>query len=104
MIAVARRQRGLDEADVVIGDVIADDEERAAPAAQMFTSADARMREQMGGGPGEQGIDGGANPTLRNKVGKTPLDRATTTNPDKRVQKDFASTRELLKIGKTRQS
>jgi hypothetical protein len=49
-------------------------------------------------------LDGGANPHLQNREGKTALDLATTTNPDKRVQNDFAKTRALLKTGKTGQS
>jgi ankyrin repeat protein len=49
-------------------------------------------------------LNSGADPSLRNQEGKTPLDEAITTNPDKRVQKDFAETRTILKSGKTRQS
>jgi ankyrin repeat protein len=49
-------------------------------------------------------LDGGANSHLRNREGKTALDIATTTNPDKRVQSDFAKTRALLKTGTTGQS
>jgi len=41
-------------------------------------------------------LDGGANPNLRDKQGKTPFDVAVATNPDKRVQKQFAQTRALL--------
>jgi ankyrin repeat protein len=38
----------------------------------------------------------GAYPHLTDKQGKTPLDYATTTNPERRVQDDFAKTRGLL--------
>ena len=48
-------------------------------------------------------LDGGANPHLQDREGKTALDLATTTNPDKRVQNDFAKTRALLKTRKTEQ-
>jgi uncharacterized protein len=41
-------------------------------------------------------LEGGANPHLRDNEGKTPLDVAVVTNPDKRVQKQFAQTRALL--------
>ena len=43
-------------------------------------------------------LRGGADPTLRNQDGKTPLDLAITTNSEKRVQRDFAETRALLKF------
>jgi uncharacterized protein len=41
-------------------------------------------------------LNGGANPHVRDKQGQTPLDVAVVTNPDKRVQKEFARTRALL--------
>jgi ankyrin repeat protein len=41
-------------------------------------------------------LQGGADPQLRNSEGKTALDVATTTNPEPRVQADFAKTRKLL--------
>ena len=42
-------------------------------------------------------LTGGADPRLRDKEGKTPLDVATTTSPERRIQAEFAKTRELLK-------
>src|ERR1051326_5720170 len=44
----------------------------------------------------------GADPTLHDSGGQTALDVAVTTNPEPRVQADFAKTRELLKaaVGK----
>ena len=41
-------------------------------------------------------LKGGADPNLRNTEGKTPLDVAVVTNPDTRVQQQFARTRDLL--------
>jgi ankyrin repeat protein len=38
----------------------------------------------------------GADPHLTDKQGKTPLDYAKTTNPERRVQDDFAKTSGLL--------
>ena len=39
----------------------------------------------------------GADPKLRNKAGQTPVDVATTSNSESRVQVEFAKTRELLR-------
>jgi ankyrin repeat protein len=49
-------------------------------------------------------IDGGAQRNLRNRDGKTPLDLANTTNPDKRVRDEFSKTRALLESRKIGQS
>lgn len=45
----------------------------------------------------------GADPRLRTKAGVTALDVATTSNPESRVQTEFAKTRELLKSASTSQ-
>ncbi len=43
-------------------------------------------------------LEGGADPTVRTKDGKTLLDIATTTNRERRVQIEFARTRDLLRV------
>ena len=65
MMAQARGQRGENESDIDVGDMVGDDEQRPFDSAQILAADDAGRGQQHGRGPDQKGVDKVADPAHR---------------------------------------